>query len=103
MNTPRANSPRASPADLAAMTVHEAAAYWFLRREGGEGTPEDAAAFERWCAESETHARAYEAVRATWSTLDSNIEPSELRALRAAALSVPPASRRWPLLAGSAA
>ena len=98
----RSPSACATPADLAAMTVIEAASYWFLRREAEAMSTEDERAFERWRAASESHAHALEDVQATWSRLDSTIEAHELRSLLAAALAAGPAPLRWPRLAAMA-
>jgi transmembrane sensor len=92
-----------SAKDLAAMTPHEAAAYWFVRRDTGHFTDEERAQLEAWLAASDAHARAYRQAASMWSTFDTSMHGSELRAFRVSALTAAPAVRVWPRALASAA
>lgn len=87
MNAP--NRPRPSESEA----IEARAAAWIAQRDDGL-TPEESAAFERWCAESPAHAAAVARLDGVWTALH------ELRDFRPAAFAHPdpdllaPARRR---------
>lgn len=90
---------------LAGMTPHEAASYWFVRQDTQAMTAEDHDEFDRWLASSEVNRRAYERTVVMWHGVADAIDDGESRALRVAALAVVPQARVWPravAVAGSA-
>jgi len=94
-----------SPIDTrswAAMTVAEAAAYWWVRHDAGPLTARERRAFEAWCTASQAHREAYERAQRIWSGFEHDADSAELRALRTAALGVPRHAKRWPRLAAVA-
>ncbi len=86
---------RASADALAAMTVREAAAFWFVREDSGGLRDSEKHAFLAWIESSEEHRRAYEETRAMWVGFIDAADAGELRALRVAALAVAPKARIW--------
>lgn len=90
------NRNRISESEWAAVTVHEAAAYWFVRQDAGEMMAQDQTEFATWLAASDTHRTAYEKTSSTWKDFQDAAEEGELRALRVAALAVGPVPRVWP-------
>jgi transmembrane sensor len=90
------NTTRISVKDLAAMTPHEAASYWFVRHDTDSMTTEDQLAFDVWLAASDTHRRAYEQTGSMWTGFEKSADEGEMRALRVAALATTPAAIVWP-------
>ena len=82
--------------DLSTMTVGEAASYWLVKRDADSLSPEEQRDFEAWLAADPAHRKAYERTQSMWDNFEQDADPAELRALRTAALAVPPAPRRWP-------
>jgi transmembrane sensor len=97
------NTKRISGAELAAMTPHEAASYWFVRHDAGTMSGEDQPEFDAWLAASDTHRRAYEQTGSTWADFETSADEGELRALRVAALAATAAPKVWPRAAVVAA
>jgi transmembrane sensor len=93
------SDPDTTTAPGAAMTVTEVAAYWWVRRDAGAMAADEQQAFEAWCAASPTHREAYARAQRMWSHFEQQADPSELRALRTAALGVAPEPKRWPRMA----
>jgi transmembrane sensor len=89
-------------ADLSAMTVGEAASYWLVRLDAGTLSPEGQRTFEAWLAVDPAHREAFERTQSMWDRFEQAADPAELRALRAAALAVAPARKRWPRIAAAA-
>jgi transmembrane sensor len=87
---------RISDQDLAAMTPHEAASYWFVRQDAGHMTDDDRQALETWLAASAMNHRAYEQTHSMWVNFEEPGDEGELRALRVAALAVGRAPKVWP-------
>ncbi len=85
--------------DLSAMTVGEAASYWFVKHDADALPPEDRRAFEAWLAADPAHREAYDRTQSMWDNFEQEADPAELRALRTAALAVAPTPRRWPRVA----
>lgn len=85
------------------MTPHEAAAYWFVRRDAGHFSDTDREQFDAWHSASELHARAYKQTSAMWRNFEESTDEGELRALQVAALAAAPAPRVWPRAAAIAA
>jgi transmembrane sensor len=85
-----------STKDLSTMTVGEAASYWLVKRDADSLSPEEQCDFEAWLAADPAHRKAYELTQSMWDNFEQDADPAELRALRTAALAVPPAPRRWP-------
>ena len=85
--------------DLSTMTIAEAASYWLVRDDSAALSPDDQRAFEAWLAESPAHRKAFDRARSMWNSFERDADPSELRALRTAALGVGPAPQRWPRIA----
>jgi transmembrane sensor len=83
----------------AAMTVTEAAAYWWVRHDAGSMTAREHQAFEAWCGASLAHREAYARAKHLWSGFEQQADSTELRVLRTAALAVPRQAKRWPRLA----
>jgi transmembrane sensor len=88
---------------VAGMTVTEAASYWFVRRDAGDMPAGEKQVFADWLAASSIHREAFERTESTWASFDIDADQSELRALRTAALSAAPESKRWPKMAVAAA
>jgi transmembrane sensor len=85
--------------DLSAMTITEAASYWLVKHDSESLLPDERRAFEAWLAADPAHAQAYERTQSMWSNFEEDADPTELRALRTAALGLAPAARRWPRIA----
>lgn len=77
--------------------IEQEASGWLARRDGGAGSPEEQAQFERWLDADIRHRVAYLKIESTWrradrlrdlAPLDGGADPDLLR---------PPAPRRWPL------
>jgi transmembrane sensor len=88
--------------DLSAMTVSEAASFWWVKHDAQSLSPEEQRAFEAWLAADPVHAQAYEHMQSMWDNFEQDADPAELRVLRTAALSVAPAPRVWPRIAAVA-
>jgi transmembrane sensor len=88
--------------DLSAMTIAEAAAYWLVKHDAESLLPDDRRTFEAWLAADPAHAQAYERTQSMWSNFEKDGAPSELRALRTAALGLAPSRKRWPRIAAGA-
>ncbi|MBS0420291.1 MAG: FecR domain-containing protein [Proteobacteria bacterium] len=85
-----------SDRELAAMTVSEAAAYWFVRRDSASMAADDELRFREWLGASATNRSAYEQTESMWSGFVDAADEGELRALRVAALAATRAPRIWP-------
>src|SRR5690242_8606264 len=81
--------------ELAAMTVSEAAAYWFVRRDSASMTTDDELRFREWLGASATNRAAYEQTESMWSGFVHGADEGELRSLRVAALAATRAPRIW--------
>lgn len=68
----------AAPPDRA---IREAATAWLARLDG-DPSPEDRAAFDRWCAADPRHAAVVAELRAAWSALDQPRAAGRADALR---------------------
>jgi transmembrane sensor len=84
------------------MTVAEAAAYWWVRQDARSISADEKQAFEAWCAASPAHHEAYTRAQGMWSSFEQEADPSELRALRTAALGIAREPKRWPRVAAVA-
>ena len=93
---------RTRSTDLAAMTVAEAASYWLVKHDADSLSPNDRRAFEAWLSAEPAHRQAFERAQSMWNNFEQDADPSELRALRTAALGVAPAPKRWPRIAAVA-
>lgn len=89
--------------DVSGMTVSEAAAHWLILHDAERISAHEKEAFQRWLDASTAHREAYEQARSLWSGFDEYADQAELRALRTVALGVEPQSRRWKIIAVSAA
>jgi transmembrane sensor len=65
------NTTRMNKADDVYAAVEPQAREWMVRLRSGNATQEDAAAFQRWCAERPEHARVAAMIGMTWGAIDS--------------------------------
>lgn len=103
MTSLRKTGKRMSAQELASLTPHESAAYWFVREDAGDMSAEDKQELETWLAASDVHRRAYAQTGSMWKDFEGSADDSELRALRVAALSAAPRPKVWPRAAALAA
>src|SRR5688572_19176855 len=59
-------------------TVHGAAAEWFVRLQTREMSLEETLEWQRWVAESEEHASAFQRIEDTWRTFQVMEKPALL-------------------------
>jgi transmembrane sensor len=90
-------------AEISAMTIAEAASYWFVRHDADDMSTEEKRIFADWLVVSSENREAYERTQSTWASFEVDADQTELRALRTAALSVTPEQKRWPQMAAAVA
>jgi transmembrane sensor len=89
------NSRNAKPTDIKGMTLDEVAANWLIRHDADRLSADEEQSFEAWRAASPAHREAYRRAEGLWTRFEEDADPAELRALRAAALSVRTPNSRW--------